>query len=143
VIKLIPGETCHHNFILNSWLTQYYELFDPKSEKPRYQGMKLPFMKHSTYWGNHEALIKKALERSTVLIAVNEEDRDQFLGYMVHEKDCVHFIYVKGLFRKQGIATKMLETLNDTWLEFSHISPVVWRTKKFKFSYNPYQFYKE
>jgi GNAT superfamily N-acetyltransferase len=141
MIKLIAGNQSHHNFILNSWLTQYYELFDPKSEKPRYAGMKLPFMKHSTYWDNHEKLIKKALERSSILVAVNEEDPDQFIGWMVNEKDCVHFIYVKALFRKQGIATQMLDTLGDSWLEFSHISPVIWRTKKFKFSYNPYQFY--
>jgi GNAT superfamily N-acetyltransferase len=143
MIKIIKGDSRHHNFILNSWLTQYFELFDPKSEKPRYAGMKLPFMKHETFWVNHEPLIKKCLERSTILVAINEEDPDQFIGYLVHEDKCVHFVYVKAFFRKQGISSALLNELGARWLEFSHISPVIWRTKKFKFSFNPYKFYKE
>lgn len=57
------------------------------------------------------ALISQLLERSTVVIAHDPEDENQIYGYMVCEpkKNILHWVYVKQLFRRAHIGTRLLE----------------------------------
>lgn len=130
MIKIIQGDSRHHNFILNSWLQSYFAQMKVRPSK-------------ELYYKEHEPLIKKCLERSSLLIAINETDEDQYLGYLVHEKDLIHFCYVKVLFQKQGIASLMMKEVTGKRAEFSHYTPAVGFFRKYRLSYNPYGFYKQ
>lgn len=45
------------------------------------------------------------------LIACNQEDEDQIYGFIVGNADILHFIYTKQIFRRLGIAKKLLDAL--------------------------------
>ena len=129
-LKIIKGDERHHNFILNSWLNGYYAQSKVRPSK-------------DIFFKEHQALIKKCLERSSILVAVFEEDEDTFFGYLVHNKSVVHWMSVKTPYQKRGIATALVNELGKSHLEFSHYTPAVGFFRKFNLSFNPYSFYKE
>lgn len=129
-IKIIKGDERHHNFILNSWLQSFYAQTKIRPSK-------------AIYFKEHEILIKKCLERSTILVAVFEEDEDQFFGYLVHEGPLVHFCSVKTPYQKHGIARQLIKEIGIEKMEFSHYVPSVGFFSNYFFNYNPYGFYKE
>ncbi len=57
----------------------------------------------------HRELVPQLLARSRVRVAVPEGHPDLILGWAACEADCVHWLYVKKSFRRQGIATVLLE----------------------------------
>lgn len=70
---------------------------------------------HETYKRGHRDLIVKILQSSTITVAANPEDLWQVLGYVVAQVDkeldsvTFHYCYVKGPYRGNGIATRLLE----------------------------------
>ena len=66
----------------------------------------------------HSSLCEKLLMRSKSVIAADLVDPNHIYGFMVYEKSddatTMHFIYVKSIFRNMGIATQLLNTLEQT-----------------------------
>lgn len=136
-IRLRPATESDVPFIFNSWLKCYRHSNNTRGcENP-------------VYFAQHHILLEGLCKRSTILIACNENDISQIYGYvcseMVEGVLVVHFIYVKEMFRKFGVANILAAAIG-----FEREAPVFYthRTfssegleKKFKIVYNPYLAY--
>ena len=73
-----------------------------------------PFCSCDRNWFSaaQHALISRLLQRSTIVIACNEEDPDQIFGYAVFEprNSVIHYIYIKQMFRGVGICRSLIES---------------------------------
>jgi GNAT superfamily N-acetyltransferase len=92
-------------FIYNSWLKSF-----GKSTEARRMAAKV-------YFEGYSKIVDSILKNSFVAIALNPDDADQILGYVVFNYDedinlsVVHYVYVKEAFRKLGIAKKLMEQI--------------------------------
>lgn len=57
------------------------------------------------------AYMQSILERATVVIACLSTDPDFIVGYAVMDGDNLEWIYVKSMFRQQGVAKFLLKNL--------------------------------
>lgn len=69
-----------------------------------------------TYWHEHRALVASILQRDTARakVAHYADDPELLLGFVVYEATAhpiVHYIYVKGSWRKAKIATKLIRNM--------------------------------
>ena len=94
------------NFILNSWL---------KSNRYRIKNID-----NNTYYTLYKNHIIKLLQSSEVLIAVNQEDPTQILGYLVVEDNTCNYVYVKYCYRKLGIVKLLRQQLP---FEYQSVDP--------------------
>lgn len=84
----------HQNFILDSWLKSF------KVTK---------LAKHSAredYYPIQQAIIKAILRSATVKMATSD---GEFVGYVVADKSCLHYVYVKHALRRFGVASRLLD----------------------------------
>lgn len=95
------------NFVANSYLKSY-----------RYS----PETKHlisQIYYDMYKERLKNMLASGEVTVACSDEDPDQILGYIiagtVHGKPLVHYVYVKHVFRKMGVAKALLLAVVPGW----------------------------
>ena len=118
-IKTRPGTPEDFNFVLSTWLKSYQA-------------------HGKIYFKEHQELIKKKLERCKVDIVTTDEDESQIIGYMVHDADCVHYLYIKNLFRNFKIAKKLVSESTATYYS-QHTS----YSKRIsgKLVYDPYRFF--
>lgn len=69
------------------------------------------------YYSQHHKILENLLEKSTVLVLCNANNPAQALGWMCYEVDAniliIHYIYVKEIFRRQGLATKLVKYVMD------------------------------
>lgn len=83
-------------FILQSWLRSYWAgnafQVDPK-----------------IYSRSFHLFISKLLEHSAVWVAAVPEDEDCIAGWLAHYCNALHYVYVKGSLRRQGIARQMID----------------------------------
>jgi GNAT superfamily N-acetyltransferase len=96
MIKLRPGTEEDHAFILSSWLKAYFDCGNHYYRPPK----KIFFEKHADKVKEHLA--------GHVIVATTEEDPSQIIGYAVHSSGVLHFVYVKSLFRKMGVARELI-----------------------------------
>lgn len=95
-------------FIHNSWL-----------ESSWYRNKRVPNAKR--LMSNR---IVKVMEHSKILVACDPEDDEIIYGYVLYEDDAVHWVYVKYLFRKQGLATLLLSAIPQDALKWhTFLSP--------------------
>ncbi len=115
----------------------------------------------------HDIILKKILNKCTLLVACDPEDTDVIWGYVafntgdpVPENDgffeidrspVLHFVYVKGAFRRMGIGTRLMEEAfercNGSWSQIEdHPVVVSHRTESLfkawpqvKWRWNPYR----
>jgi hypothetical protein len=92
------------NFILDSWLNAY--------RTSPWAGT-VPNNKYFEVYG--EAVRELISRGSIVRVACNPDKPDQILGWLCYEVSargdkCVHFVYVKDLFRKLGICRALFKT---------------------------------
>jgi GNAT superfamily N-acetyltransferase len=88
-------------FLFKAWISSY--------EKSPWAGT-LP--QHLSY-SVHKATINQLIARGiSVTMAVNPEDPDQILGFVAAEPGLLHYIFVKDLFRRQGVASKLMASAN-------------------------------
>ena len=101
----------------------------------------------------HDIILKKILTKCTLLVACDPEDPDVIWGYVAFDpKDPVlHFVYVKGAFRRMGIGTRLMEEAfercNGCWSQIEdHPVVVSHRTESLfkawpqvKWRWNPYR----
>lgn len=128
MIKLRPANSGDTNFILATWLKSNREC-----------GITRPVPESRLYYQKHQAAIKDALEHSTAWVATSDDD-DQILGYVVHSGDCAHYVYVKTVFRKYGLANKLLDQCGKL-TRFSHVTKYTQLFKRRGLTYDPYCFY--
>jgi len=123
------------DFVFSSWISSYQNSEFAKN-------IFLPI-----YQTNHRDLINKVLfnnNQTNAYIAVNKHDSNQFYGYAVGTADCLHFIYVKKIFRRLGIGTILLKELNlPKRVEYSHyLAPIEHLMRRKEAFYNPYWFFR-
>ena len=105
LFQLRPAEAKDRNFILNSWLRRYRDAISAR------------LVTDAVYYRIQHEVITKILDRPNLLtvVACNPEDPMQIYGYLVAEvlDDLllVHWTYVKGPFRRFGVAKAMLAQL--------------------------------
>lgn len=91
-------------FISSSWLQSY-------RDAPAVDGCP-----NGVYYHDQHQLLERLLQRSVVLVAVDEQDPDQIAGWVCAEvlngpALVLHYIYVKHAMRKFGVAKRMVATL--------------------------------
>lgn len=102
----------------------------------------------------HDIILKKILTNCTLLVACDPEDPDVIWGYVAFDGNgpspVLHFVYVKGAFRRMGIGTRLLNEALQDWTGVFHTEnfPVVvsHRTESLfkawpevKWRWNPYR----
>jgi len=91
-------------FITNSWLKSFREY-----------GYFNISIGNRTYFMKHHMLLEELIPRSIMIMAVNEENPDQILGWVcaevVNTALVIHYLYIKGPFRGFGIARALYEKL--------------------------------
>jgi hypothetical protein len=87
------------NFVAASWFTSYWK------NTARAEGIEQP-----VYTRGMNQLIDGLLQRSDVIVAVLDEVPDEILGYAVVEDGACHWVYVKSVYRRRGIATGLLRS---------------------------------
>ncbi len=126
-IKAVPMTDEHYSFVISNWLKQNL-----------YNGYK-PLPERTSYYKNHQVLIKQVLGG---YVAVNNEDSEQFIGFACGSSQVLHFIFVKEIFRKLGIAKMLYEKLGSP-KTFTHITKDSIKLIDKTFTFDPYQFYME
>ena len=110
-------------FVHNSWL-----------ESSWYQYKKVPNAKNLM-----SQRIKDILTASSAIVCSDEQEPESIYGYIVFDSTAVHWTYVKYVFRKKGIATKLVDLLPDTIVEYTHTSNAAECILKHKdWKYNPF-----
>ena len=101
----------------------------------------------------HDIILKKILTNCTLLVACDPEDTDVLWGYVAFDQvdPVLHFVYVKGAFRRMGIGTRLMEEAfdrcNGSWSQIeNHPVVVSHRTEglfkawpNVKWRWNPYR----
>jgi len=124
-------------FITSSWL---------KSFRDGYWARGIP---NNIYYYNQHKILEQLLPKGIVLVACNEQDPDQILGYVCAEVVdtalVIHYMYVKHPFRKFGIATKLVMLLEQSEkppaIMYTHktaAAKAIILAKELKWIYNPY-----
>ena len=126
------------NFVLATWLKSYRIIAHDDVVNPVVS--RIP---GRTYYAGQEALIKRIILKSRVLVACDAEDPGFIAGYLVFDPGRIHYIYVKGTLRLRGVARTLITHSGmdlGECIDFSHHTPdVYWIRQKFpRLNYNPY-----
>lgn len=125
---LRPGSAGDHGFVVDSWLTSYRD-----KARARSCG--------DLYMREYKWKIREILKRADLLVACDVADPWLILGYAVtsavgdggalhgkllHENEYVrrvHYVFVKELYRREGIARSLLgDLLDEVNVQYSHVS---------------------
>lgn len=89
------------DFIHNSWITSFYHFFKNKG------------IDKNWFCAAQDSLIKTMLSNNgRAKIVCQKSDEEQIFGYIVYElPNIVHWIYVKKIYRMNGLAMAMLENV--------------------------------
>jgi GNAT superfamily N-acetyltransferase len=117
------------SFIIDSWKKSFYATSEWASRIPKRE-----------FEHRHSALICNLIKESTVLIAAQREEPDIIVGYVVFQRDVLHYIYVKEAFRGFGIASKLIAEANFPWrVRYTHLTDRGRKIcEKLGFIYSPY-----
>jgi hypothetical protein len=79
-------------FVLSSWLKSYRN------------APAVRLADNATYYAGQAASILKTLDRAETLVAADPEDDNVIWGFIVSEGELIHYVYVKHLMRRNGLA---------------------------------------
>lgn len=109
----------HKNFVLDSWL------------KSMRGGWFAKHAKKDDFFELQQSIIEALLDKAQCKIAKvalkDNPEEDVFIGYVVHDDDCLHYLYVKYAFRRQGIGQKLLDLAGDELSQCSMIYDDRWK----------------
>ena len=136
-LRFRPLKNEDRDFIYHSWLKPY---------KLSRFAKQIP---HDLFYKHHTPIVHDIVDNEEIIIACNVDDFDHIYGYLVGEYvykgACIHWIYVKGSFKKFGIATSLIKQFldplkeKDFQLYYSHRTKnASYITNKLPMSYNPY-----
>lgn len=101
--SLRRGEEGDAYFLVDSWMKSLNECLRGHERR-------------SGYWSAQKLLIATLLERSTVVVACEDERPDKIVGYAVGEPGhdlALHFVYVRKKHRRAGVADAMISQLRS------------------------------
>lgn len=133
------------NFVISSWLKSYETSYFASRRVSKDDDKRKACIQAPIFRREHRNLIIRCLTDCVAYIACSLDDPDLIFGYIVADKDCVHFIYVKKGFRQHHIATALLQkTAMPDKYEYSHFLPNFgYMLNKSKTAYyNPYRFFR-
>ena len=93
----------------------------------------------------HDIILKKILTNCSLLVACDPEDTDVIWGYVAFDQvdPVLHFVYVKGAFRRMGIGTRLLNEARlmlDEPVIVSHRTEGLFKAwPNVKWRWNPYR----
>lgn len=123
------------NFVISSWLKSYRYSTD------------IQRVRDSEYYDTYQTLVKSMIKRSDVYVACLREDEDVLVGYLAIERkdfDIIHYVFVKDLWRKIGVAKYLLRAAEPrSGTKFTHwTSPIESISNKYEhFIFNPFLIY--
>lgn len=128
--RIIPGNEADHAFVYATWLRSYRQLSD--FAKP---------IEKDVYFPHQHDRIQRLLERGRLDVAVLDEQDGwhTVIGYCVTDGLLLHWVYVKGTWRRMGIArallaSKSLQEFTHLTYDFDHLAK-----KHPQWKYNPYR----
>lgn len=146
-ILLRPARNTDVPLITSSWL-QSFRGSDAKGKKRfRRGGYFQEGVPNRFYYYYHQKVLETIVPNSIVLVACLEESPDTILGWccaqVVDTALIFHYVYVKGGFRKFGIAKRLVNALLESEkppaVFVSHLVPTLkGRIKDMGWMYNPY-----
>jgi GNAT superfamily N-acetyltransferase len=83
-------------FIHSSWHTAYWKTSARK------------YLTRETYDAGQDRRIDRLIFQSHVLVAFFPEVPDEILGWACMRDDVLHYVYVKAVYRRRGIATGLV-----------------------------------
>lgn len=126
-------------FITSSWLKSYRDSAAVKG------------VPNTIYYASHHRVLEHLIPRSTVLVAANPDATEQILGWicaeLVNGAFVLHFLYVKNVFRRFGLAQKLVASLEEVEKPVAHFfthrtrSMTRWEQGR-RWIYNPYYVWK-
>jgi GNAT superfamily N-acetyltransferase len=136
LFRIRPIKSADENFIRNSWLKRFREAISAR------------LVTDKVYFGVQHDVITKILAQSGLkaYAAVDPKDEDHIYGYIVAEERAgldallLHWVYVKGPFRRFGVARKLLQEVNPEAksVHFTHKTHLVkFLDKKDEWTFNP------
>lgn len=97
-LNYIPAEPSHIPYVAHSWMTSFKNAACVRGVE---DDLYFPWMKQ------HVAGI---LKRANCMVAVDPQDSDLVIGYIVYEGNTLHYGYVRHGYRKEGIFKTLLDT---------------------------------
>lgn len=95
-IALRKATTEDLKFVHSSWVTNYGHVWGYKN------------MPISLFKAEMDAYVDRRTANDTVLIAYFPDVPDEILGWACFSGDTLHYVYVKGVYRRSGIATGLV-----------------------------------
>lgn len=134
-ISIREGDDEDTHFILDSWLNDF-----------RTYGHGMKHVRTDAFFAHHRPIVERTLARHgsglRIAVATPLEASETILGYLVCSPSTAHYVYVKGPFRRFGIATRLLESLHPECKQYSYrtdTTAAINLIGKLKhLSYNPY-----
>jgi len=131
LIEVRGAEKDELNFVMHSWLRSL------RSFEPFYRSMP-----GETYFREHGLRADAALKRGYCLVVSPRDHPKIISGYIVWETvmlrkeptTIIHYIYIKENFRKMGIASLLIETINTDRKFIASARGLAFRDM----DYNPY-----
>ena len=139
--SLRPATGADANFVLSSWLKSFF--------RNRQMWVPLPLAEHEYFHGHHR-LLEKLLQRASVVVACDQQDPSQILGWLCYEmirepKEIlvVHFVYVKSAYRGFGVGRQLWNAVHvpDIRTVATHWTKRLKEDKaelRYNLEYNPY-----
>lgn len=86
-------------FVLSSWVRSHRRCGDVSQ------------MSDARYYSSYRGHVLRLLQTASVVIASPAEDAGQIVGYLCcdHLRELAHYVYVKRVFRKFGVARRLWE----------------------------------
>ena len=91
-----PATEADTRFVHSSWHTAYWKTSARKH------------LTRETYDAGQDRRIDRLLFESHVLVAFFPEVPDEILGWACMRGDALHYVYVKAIYRRRGIATGLV-----------------------------------
>ncbi len=116
------------SYVLNSWCRSSHSHL----ESAHYLSKQGPAPNYHIYRALFDDTQRQILARSDVLIATNDDDADQILGFLVFERDqgsppVIHYLQTKKELWRTGIASTLLtaaDIARDAPAVFTFSSPI-------------------
>lgn len=126
VIKIRKAKKEDINFVYSAWLRCYSNNSPITQRYVRKESQKKEDFEQAraNFFDTHQKILDTLLSKDNmeVLIACDDQDEDLIYGFSALEPGIIHFVYVKQPFRKMGIGTKLLSTIDLNHCKTSHLT---------------------
>lgn len=125
-----PMVDADQHFVLSSWLTSYAEE-SRRSRRPAEPGdpisrfrAEFRSLERQVFFALYDPVVKRLMDRSTILIACLPDAQDVILGWAAFEGDTLHYVFTKPRWRGLRIMRRLLSGTEALPLTFTHVPPM-------------------